>query len=149
MIDLDAKRAANKAKLLGIQTSNGKAPYTKQDCLNAEIAWDIISIVTRPGEKQNTLAYPGLFEVVTVGTKKAAKTAKKDVIIRTNIKTMREMYKIRNSMNKHAIDDINDDYIDYFKAVVAYLDEYAINVVADMVAAKESFLDEVNEIRYK
>jgi GTP:adenosylcobinamide-phosphate guanylyltransferase len=149
MIDLKAKREANKARLLGLNPESKKAPYTKADCIEPEVCWEIISIVVRKGEKQNTLAYPELFEVVTVGEKKAVKTAKKDVIVRTNIKTMQEMFKIRNSMNKHAIDDVNDDYIEYFKSVVEVLDTYATTVVADMIDAKPSFLDDVNAIRCK
>ena len=98
----------------------------------------------------NKLAYPELFEVVEVGERKTTtKNAKKASIIRTNIDTMREMYKTRNDMNRHYEDDLNDDYIEYFKSVVEILDEYAITVVADMIEAKPTFLDEVNAIRCK
>ena len=44
---------------------------------------------------------------------------------------------------------MNDDYIEYFKSVVEILDEYAITVVADMIEAKPTFLEEVNAIRCK
>ena len=164
MIDLEEKRAYNKKRLLGLNPDKKtKAPYSKADCTNPEVCWDIISMVVRPkveeitrkdGVKQNRstnkLAYPELFEIVEVGERKTtSKNAKKSSIIRTNIDTMREMYKTRNEMNRYYADDLNDDYIEYFKSVVEILDEYAITVVADMIESKPTFLDEVNEIRCK
>lgn len=164
MINLEEKRAYNKKRLLGLNPDKKtKTPYSKSDCTNPEVCWDIISMVVRfktqeivrkDGVKQNKttnkLAYPELFEVVEVGERKTTtKNAKKASIIRTNIDTMREMYKTRNEMNRYYADDLNDDYIEYFKSVVEILDEYAITVVADMIEAKSTFLDEVNAIRCK
>ena len=163
MIDIAQKRAQNKARLLGVVAEDGKSPipYTVADATNPEVCWEILSLCTRKelverkarggkvykAEGKN-LMFPDLTEVVTVGEKAVAnKKAKSKSIIRTNIQTMDEMYSIRNSMNRHAVDDISDDYIEYFTSVVEVLDTYAQTVVADMIEADETFLDKVNKAR--
>lgn len=163
MIDIQKKRAENKARLLGIDLSDDKAviPYTASDATNAEVCWAIISLCTRKEQiekkrKDGTtykvegknLAFPDLTEIVTVGERAVAKKdPKKQSIVRTNIQTMDEMYGIRNSMNRHAVDDVNDAYIDYFVSVVEVLDTYAQTVVADMISADPDFLNKINKAR--
>ena len=163
MIDIAKKRAMNKARLLGVDVNDDKAkiPYTAADAMNSEVCWEIISLCTRKELIEKTrkdgttykvegknLAFPELTEIVTVGEMAVAnKKAKSKSIIRTNIQTMDEMYSIRNSMNKHAVDDLNDEYIDYFTSVVEVLDSYAETVVADMIDADPDFLNKVNKAR--
>ena len=160
MIDLQEARRKNLMRLSG---EDGEfIAYTKESVGNSSAqCWDIISIVTRKATQEVTkkdgstytkqatkdLAYPDLVEVQEVGKKKAGKTAKKELIIRTNIETMREMYKTRNAMNRHYIDDVNDGYIEYFKSVVEVLDGYALQVVTDMIEADGEFLDKINNVR--
>ena len=163
MIDIAQNRAQNKASFLGVVEEDGKSPipYTASDAFNPEVCWEIISLCTRKelverkarggnvykAEGKN-LMFPDLTEVITVGERAVANTkAKSKSVIRTNIQTMDEMYSIRNSMNKHAVDDVNDAYIDYFTSVVEILDTYAQTVVADMIEADETFLDKVNKAR--
>lgn len=163
MIDINKKRAENKARLLGVAVADGKnpVPYTAADATNPEVCWEIISLCTRKelierkGKGGSTykaegknLMFPDLTEVVTVGEKAVAnKNAKAKSIIRTNIQTMDEMYAIRNSMNRHAVDDVDDAYIEYFTSVVDVLDTYAQTVVADMITADPDFLARVNKAR--
>ena len=156
MIDLAARREANKRRLLGLADENSKIPYTKADVENPEVCWKIISLCTRfatvegaNGKKRPTknLAFPELLEPVEVGNRKTGKNAKRENITRTNLDTMREMYSYRNAMNHHYEDDIDDKYIEYFKSVVEVLDGYANQVVADIVVEDEDFLNRVNKAR--
>lgn len=157
MIDLQARREANKARLLGLDT-DGKVvvPYTKADIDNPEVCWDIISLCVRPetvkdanGKVKPTksLKFPELLESVVVGERKTKGNAKKASVERTNIKTMREMYTYRNEMNRYYEDDVNDKYVEYFKSVVEILDGYAIEVVTDIISEDEDFLNRVNHAR--
>lgn len=156
MIDLDARREANKRRVLGYTDENSKIPYTKADVENPEVCWDIISVCTRfetvdgaNGKKKQTknLAFPELLEPVEVGSRKTGKNAKREFVTRTNIQTMREMYDNRNAMNRHYVDDVDDKYTEYFKSVVEILDGYAIEVVADIIVEDEDFLNRVNKAR--
>ena len=157
MIDLQARREANKARLLG-KDANGKAvvPYTKADIANPEVCWDIISLCVRfdtvkdaNGKVKPTkkLKFPELLEPVVVGERKTVGNAKKAKVERTNIGTMREMFQTRNTMNRYYEDDVNDKYTDYFKSVVEVLDGYAIEVVTDIISKDEDFLNRVNHAR--
>lgn len=157
MIDLQARREANKARLLGLDT-DGKVvvPYTKADIDNPEVCWDIISLCVRfdtvkdaNGKVKPTknLKFPELLESVVVGERKTKGNAKKASVERTNIKTMREMYTYRNEMNRYYEDDVNDKYVEYFKSVVEILDGYAIEVVTDIISEDEDFLNRVNHAR--
>ena len=160
MIDLQEARRKNLMRLRG-EDDGGFIAYTKESIGNSpEQCWDIISIVTRKATQEvtkkdgstytkqvNELAYPDLVEVQEVGKKKTGKTAKKDVVIRTNIQTMREMYETRNAMNRNYTDYLNDGYIEYFKSVVEVLDGYALQVVTDMIEADGEFLDKINNVR--
>lgn len=163
MIDINKKRAENKARLLGTPIDDGKSliPYTVADATNPEVCWEIISLCTRKelverkarggktykAEGKN-LMFPNLTETVMVGEKAIlSKKSKAKTAIRTNIQTMDEMYGIRNSMNRHAVDDVSDDYIEYFTSVVEVLDTYAQTVVADMISADPDFLAKVNKAR--
>lgn len=161
MIDLKKLREENKRRLLGIN-EDAKAPYTKRDIAdNPEACWDIISMVCRKKttevksktgrlsvRKTNEFAFPELTDVKVVGVRGTkTKSAKNDTVDRTNIDTMEEMYQIRNAMNRHSIDDVDDTYIEFFTSVVEVLDGYAIKVVGDMVASDEEFLDKVNKAR--
>lgn len=152
MIDLAAKREENKRRLLGL---DGKqiSPYTKSDVVSEpEVCWDIISLAIRKKtieaeskngknykRQVNERMYPELLDEQTVG--------ERAVRSRSNLKTMEEMYQIRNAMNKHYADDIDEAYIDYFKSVVEVLDGYALQVVSDMVEADAELLNKVNKIR--
>lgn len=163
MIDLKAKREANKKRLLGISEVDGKVviPYTTADVLDdAAKCWEIISIVIRKKTNKGTdkngkpytrpskeLAFPDLITEEVVGERATSKQAKSNTVTRTNYKTMEEMYGIRNAMVRHYADDTNDNYIEYFGSVVEVLDGYAQQVVADMVDADSSFLDKVNKAR--
>lgn len=157
MIDLAARREANKRRLLGIENESGKTPYTKTDVgENPEICWDIISLcirkateTTEDGKTKQTkkLKFPELLEPVEVGSRRTGKNAKKTNVTRTNLSTMEEMYKTRNSMNRHYEDDIDDKYVDYFKSVVEVLDAYAMEVVIDIVTNDGDFLNRVNAAR--
>ena len=156
MIDLDARREANKRRLLGLEDADSKIPFTKADVENPEVCWEIISLCTRfetvegangkPKQTKN-LAFPELLEPVEVGSRKTGKTAKREFVTRTNIETMREMYKNRNAMNRHYEDDIEDKYTEYFKSVVEILDGYATEVVADIIVEDDDFLNRVNKAR--
>lgn len=156
MIDLAARREANKRRLLGLEDES-KIPFTKADVENPEVCWEIISLCTRfatvkgangkPKQTKN-LAYPELLEPVEVGNHSTkSKNAKRENITRTNLETMREMYTNRNAMNRHFEDDIDDKYTDYFKSVVEVLDGYANQVVADIIVEDEDFLNRVNKAR--
>lgn len=157
MIDLQARREANKARLLG-HITDGKVvvPYTKADIDNPEVCWDIISLCVRldtvkdaNGKVKTTknLKFPELLESVVVGERKTRANAKKAKVERTNIDTMREMYTTRNAMNSHYEDDVDDKYIGYFKSVVEVLDTYAYEVVVDIITEDEDFLNRVNHAR--
>ncbi len=157
MIDLQARREANKARLFG-KDIDGKAvvPYTKADIGNPEVCWDIISLCVRfdtvkeaNGRVKVTknLKFPELLESVVVGARKTKGNAKRDKVERTNIDTMREMYSVRNTMNRYYEDDVNDKYTEYFENVVDVLDTYAIEVVTDIICEDEDFLNRVNHAR--
>lgn len=161
MIDLHEARRKNLMRLRGEDDGEFIA-YTKESVGNSpEQCWDIISIVTRKATqevtkkdgstytKQSTkeLAYPDLVEVQEVGIRKTGKNAKKELVIRTNIDTMREMYETRNAMNRHYTDDVDERYIEYFKSVIEVLDGYALHVVTDMIEADGEFLDKINNVR--
>lgn len=157
MIDLQARREANKARLFG-KDIDGKAvvPYTKADIDNAEVCWDIISLCVRPetvkeanGRVKATknLKFPELLGAVVVGARKTKGNAKKTKVERTNIDTMREMYSFRNTMNRYYEDDVDDKYTEYFEGVVKILDGYAIEVVTDIICEDEDFLNRVNHAR--
>lgn len=157
MIDLAARREANKRRLLGLADENSKIPFTKADVENPEVCWEIISLCTRfatvegaNGKKKpsKNLAFPELLEPVEVGNHSTkSKNAKRENITRTNLETMREMYTNRNTMNRHYEDDIDDKYTEYFKSVVEILDGYATQVVTDIIVEDEDFLNRVNKAR--
>lgn len=164
MIDLQKKREENKARLLGQTVDEGKVvvPYTKEDVIaNPETCWDIISLVTRKKVVENEgkdgkvrriqtkeLAHPELLDEVVVGGRKTTtKGAKRKVVTRSNIKTMDEMYGIRNKMNGYAINDNDDEYVEYFTSVVEVLDGYAQQVLTDILDEDEDFLNRVNKAR--
>lgn len=163
MIDLKAKREANKKRLLGINEEDGKAviPYTKADILeDADKCWDIISTVCRKkvttvtskngkvsSRKSNELAFPDLVKEVIVGERATTKQAKADTVNRTNFKTMEEMRDTRNAMIRHYQDDTSESYIEYFSSVIEVLDGYAMQVVADIAANDDKFLDNLNKAR--
>lgn len=157
MIDLQARREENRKRLMGIDV-DGKAvvPYTKADIGNPEVCWDIISLCVRldtvkeaNGRVKVTknLKFPELLESVVVGARKTKGNAKRDKVERTNIDTMREMYSVRNTMNRYYEDDVNDKYTEYFENVVDVLDTYAIEVVTDIICEDEDFLNRVNHAR--
>lgn len=158
MIDWEARREANKKRLLGIDV-DGKAvvPYTKADIDNPEVCWDIISLCVRPetvkdanGKVKTTknLKFPDLLGEVVVGAHKTkSNNAKRDKVERTNIDTMHEMYTYRNAMNSHCEDDVDDKYTVYFSGVVQVLDAYAYEVVVDIITEDDDFLNRVNRAR--
>lgn len=163
MIDLKAKREANKKRLLGIDEKDGKAvvPYTTTDVLDdAEKCWDIISIICRKKiisvtskagkqstRKSNEPAFPDLIKEEIVGERATTKQAKTDTVTRSNFKTMEEMYNTRNAMMRHYQDDTSDSYIEYFGSVIEVLDGYAMQVVADIAANDDAFLGKINNVR--
>ena len=164
MLDLEQIRKANQAALLGTaaDATSKKKAYTKEDvATNQDVVWDIISLCVRketvektnkrtgatyPAQGKN-LAFPELTETVTVGKRKTGKNAEKDIVVRTNIETMREMYETRNSMIRHYQDDIDEKYLNHFASIVEVLDSYALSVVTEMIAADEEFLARVNKAR--
>lgn len=163
MIDLKAKREANKKRLLGIEEDDSKAvlPYTANDILDdAEKCWDIISIICRKkmtpvkgkdGEtssrKSKEPAFPELVKEEIVGERATTKQAKADTVTRTNFKTMEEMRDMRNAMTRHYQDDTSEKYIEYFSSVIEIIDGYAMQVVADIASNDGEFLDKLNKIR--
>lgn len=157
MIDLQARREANKARLLGKDVDDkAVVPYTKADIDNPEVCWDIISLCVRPETVQDAkgkirvtknLKFPELLEPVVVGERKTKANAKKAKVERTNLKTMREMYSFRNTMNGYYEDDVDDKYTEYFRSVVQILDGYANEVVTDIITEDEDFLNRVNHAR--
>lgn len=155
--DLQARREANRKRLLGIDV-DGKAvvPYTKADIDNPEVCWDIISLCVRPetvkdanGKVRTTknLKFPELLGAVVVGARKTKGNAKKTKVERTNIDTMQEMYSFRNTMNRYYEDDVADKYTVYFSGVIDVLDAYAYEVVVDIITKDEDFLNRVNHAR--
>ena len=157
MIDLQARREANRKRLLGIDV-DGKAvvPYTKADIDNPEVCWDIISLCVRLDTVKEAngrikltknLKFPELLEPVVVGERKTKGNAKKAKVERTNLDTMQKMYTYRNEMNRFYEDDVNDKYVEYFKNVVEVLDGYAYEVVVDIITEDEDFLNRVNHAR--
>lgn len=162
MIDLEAKRQENLARLIGkdIPTSS-KMPYTLEDLQNADVCWDIISMCVRKKTEDYTSskgkpmkratkerAYPQLVKEENVA--RTASKSKEKVYKRTNLTTMEEMYKIRNKMNKFYIGEPDGStYYDYFKNVVETLDGYALQVITDIITNDDDFLKRVNEVRCK
>lgn len=162
MIDLDKLREENKRRLLGLDVDeNEKVPRTRSDFLDAEVCWEAISYMCRKKVVEKTrkdgktykaaskeLAYPELTTVTTVGSRKTkTDKAKKDLIERSNIDTMEEMYQMRNAMNAHYQDDVNDKYVGFFKSVVEVIDQYAVTVCADIIAQDPDFIAKLNIAR--
>ena len=161
MIDLQKMRAANYARLHGeVDEDSSVVPYTKTDLQDAEVCWKIISLSVRPKMVEATskngttyskatkdLQFPELMDAVVVGQKKTTAGSKKDIVERTNIDTMRDMYEIRNKMNKFFIQESEDKYTEFFGSVVEVMDAYAQTVVVDCMEADPEFLDKVNAAR--
>lgn len=161
MIDIDALRAANKARLLGetAVAANGVKKITKEEVANEpQVCWKIIELATKratttmvdkTGKERKVVAkgqmYPIMPEEI-VGITVGGKGAKTN---RTNIETMRKMVEVRKAMTTNAINDVNDSYIEYFKSVVEVLDAYATTVVADMLDADPDVLDKVYDAMVK
>ena len=157
MLDLEKLRAENRARLLG-QTqapADKVARITKEQLAeDPEAAWHIISLATKPKTEKldngrtKTLKerqYPQLAESVTVGEIQAKKRgAKNDG--RTNIETMREMYSIRNKVNRFVIGEESDKYAEFFMSIVEMLDAYAMTAAVDLLEANPNLLQQVYEI---
>ena len=162
MIDLEAKRQENLARLIGKEIPTpSNTPYVIEDLKNADVCWDIISMCVRKKTEEYTSsngkpmkratkerAYPQLVKEENVAS--TASKSKEKVYKRTNLTTMEEMFKFRNKMNKFYICEPDGiTYYDYFKNVVETLDGYALQVITDIITNDADFLKRVNEIRCK
>lgn len=162
MIDLEAKRQENLARLIGKEIPTpSKTPYVIEDLKNADVCWDIISMCVRKKTEEYTSSngkpmkratkervYPQLVKEENVAS--TASKSKEKVYKRTNLTTMEEMFKFRNKMNKFYIGEPDGStYYDYFKNVVETLDGYALQVITDIITNDADFLKRVNEIRCK
>lgn len=159
MQSYDELRRKNLERVSGHQDddSSNAIKITVESLENdAELAWHVISIVTKKKTTKgdngkvkvlNERAYPELVEEKTVG--KVKSETGKSIKYRKNISTMRDMLVFRNKLINFVIGDIDDTFTSYYIDILSSLDSYAIKTVLALHNENKMLFDMIYEIDIK